>query len=155
MNIRIDDFRALKEMSDRGSLMIFEAIPAAMADFRPVEGMMSVVEKLHHLSFVDRFIMDHIGAVLQPRYVLPEQPAAGDLTGVLETLRETFRLAAALLDRLTDDDLDRQVVLGQGERRETVLHLLQVMVEHQLHHRGQLIVYFRAMGLEPPRRWRE
>jgi hypothetical protein len=31
--------------------------------------------------------------------------------------------------------------------------LVGVMAEHQLQHRGRIIVYFRMMEMNPPRRW--
>ncbi len=52
------------------------------------------------------------------------------------------------LDNLTDDILNDQV--KDFNRIATKKEILLEMLEHSLHHRGQLSVYFRLLGLDPP-----
>jgi uncharacterized damage-inducible protein DinB len=50
-------------------------------------------------------------------------------------------------------ELNRVVVSrvrGGPERRHTVHWVLDNLQQHEIHHRAQLILYLRLMGLEPP-----
>jgi len=152
MGVRIDDFKALKEMTDAGSLTVIDGIPAEAGVFRPQGGMMTFGEQVHHLSSVERYIAAKIIDGLALPLTRPEADAASPLDGLRGNLRETLRMTQELLNHLQDSSLDRMVPLGGGRER-SVRYLLQVMVEHQVHHRGQMVVYFRTMGTEPPRRW--
>ena len=52
------------------------------------------------------------------------------------------------LDNFTEDGLNEQV--DNFKRIATKKEILQEMLEHSLHHRGQLSVYFRLLELDPP-----
>jgi len=56
--------------------------------------------------------------------------------------RVTTRLALISLS-----DLSREI--GEFNRRATVGEILLEMLEHSIHHRGQLTVYLRLLGTEP------
>ena len=154
MGIRIYDLRALKEMTDAGSMTGIDGIPAAAGDYRPQDGMMTFGEQVQHVSSVERYIAARIVDGLALPLAIPDGDAAPTLDGRRGHLRETVRLTQELLDHFPDGDLDRMVPLGGGRER-SVRYLLQVMVEHQVHHRGQIVVYFRTLGKEPPRRWND
>jgi uncharacterized damage-inducible protein DinB len=60
----------------------------------------------------------------------------------------------ALVDRLSDADLDRVVVytrlLGSGEEEMRARHILATLNNHQTHHRGQVHAALTQAGIEPP-----
>ena len=69
---------------------------------------------------------------------------------VLETQwQEVFTRARTRLVLILQSDLSR--VIGSFNRRATVAEILLEMLEHSIHHRGQLTVYLRLLGVEPPK----
>ena len=53
-----------------------------------------------------------------------------------------------LLEQITDSMLREEVL--NFSRPATKAEILQEMLEHSLHHRGQLSVYFRLLEMDPP-----
>jgi uncharacterized damage-inducible protein DinB len=154
MRRRIDDIARLKETTDKGSMIVFEGILPEQENYRPHDGMMTFCEQLNHIAFVERYVINKINAGLNLGLEAPELTTDGRLADALTAVKSTWQLTAALLERLQDDHLDIVIELPEEKWKADVRYLLHVMVEHQIHHRGQLIVYFRTLGLAPPQRWR-
>lgn len=154
MHQRLDDIARLKETTDKGSMIVFEGILPEQENYRPHDGMMTFCEQLNHIAFVERYVINKINAGLNLGLEAPELAADGRLADALAAVKSTWQLTAALLERLQDEHLDIIIELPEEKWKADVRYLLHVMVEHQIHHRGQLIVYFRTLGLAPPQRWR-
>jgi uncharacterized damage-inducible protein DinB len=54
-----------------------------------------------------------------------------------------------LLQRLRPEDLDRKCVTPEGHPI-TSWKLLRAMVEHEIHHRGEIYVYLALLGVPRP-----
>lgn len=53
----------------------------------------------------------------------------------------------AILEQLTEEQLDREIDLTSAfGRKVTGRALLQLAMEHEIHHKGNLFVYVREMG---------
>ena len=154
MGQRIDDIARLKEMTDKGSLIVFEGILPEQENYRPHEGMMTFREQLNHVAFVEGFIINKINTGINLGISAPELEPDGKLADALAAVKSTWQITTDLLQRLQDEHLDVVIELPEEKWKADVRYLLHVMVEHQVHHRGQLIVYFRTLGLAPPQRWR-
>ncbi|MHA2426166.1 MAG: DinB family protein [Candidatus Thorarchaeota archaeon] len=67
---------------------------------------------------------------------------------MLQTLwKEVYTRATTRLSLISLSDLSR--VIGDFNRRATVGEILLEMLEHSIHHRGQLTVYQRLLDVEP------
>jgi uncharacterized damage-inducible protein DinB len=67
-----------------------------------------------------------------------------DLRKLAETYTEKTR---SLLESLTDEELDRVLDLTQGfGMKIPAFQFLQLAMDHEIHHKGQLFVYVREMG---------
>jgi uncharacterized damage-inducible protein DinB len=55
----------------------------------------------------------------------------------------------AMLKPLTPEDLERKGTSPQGVP-VTAWKLLRAMIEHEVHHRGEIYVYLALMGIERP-----
>lgn len=142
-------------MTDRGSLTVFEGIPEEMAGFAPRPNLMTCREHLHHLSFVERHILKLIANETDLDLTVPETDPAESIAAEIENLKTTWRLTARLLSLLPEDDLDKTIEISEDKKTSDIRRLLHVMVEHQVHHRGELVVYFRMANHDPPRRWND
>ncbi|MCP4570292.1 MAG: DinB family protein [FCB group bacterium] len=150
---RLDDYVALKELTDRGSLKTYRGIPENNGGFTPDDGLMTCREHIQHLSLVERYILRKIIDALNLQLDFPEVDSTDSITTEIDTLIQTWQLTGNLLAKMQDDDLDKTIKLEEENIQVDVRHLLHVLVEHQVHHRGEMVVYIRAMGLVPPKRW--
>ncbi|MHA1953185.1 MAG: DinB family protein [Candidatus Heimdallarchaeaceae archaeon] len=72
----------------------------------------------------------------------------GNKKSIKELYNRVTSKAVFLLEQISDSMLN-EVVLDFS-RPATKAEILQEVLEHSLHHRGQLSVYFRLFDMEPP-----
>jgi uncharacterized damage-inducible protein DinB len=143
------------ENSRQYTLEAIELVPDSSLQFRPTEGQMSFQEQIQHISGnmfgLSRRFLDH-------------QPASfneGDLQAKLSAetlsreelvalLTEAHAFAADAVQELTEDRWEEPVenFFAGPKSRRTIVYLLQ---DHATHHRAQILVYLRLLGLTPPR----
>jgi uncharacterized damage-inducible protein DinB len=75
--------------------------------------------------------------------------AATDLPRILHTYDRAFAVAIERLNATAGDQLAR-VIDYRGVVRMPALGFVQLAVNHTIHHRGQLSVYLREIGVTVP-----
>jgi len=138
-----------------------EEIPEESYGFRPAEGCRSVAETLAHIAvtphFPHRFHSERIttpdfalfSAAMQRQ--LAQEAALTTKPQILEALRTGGEQFAAFLETLSDDVLSEKVTFPEGvePRVKTRFELLLGAKEHEMHHRAQLMVAQRMLGIVP------
>ena len=143
-------------------LMAVETLPASGFDFKPRPELLTAHQMIVHIAEAERGWMHHIveGAP-EEEWVVPHQdPAQGWVTvhdvpdhpALLAMLAEEHRRTQRWFDQPVTE-LDRVITHQppQGPERKATLHwVLDHVQEHEIHHRAQLNLYLRLMGIEPP-----
>ncbi|GGY42863.1 DinB family protein [Pseudoduganella albidiflava] len=114
---------------------------------------------LNHNLTVQRFYLDALwrdwhGEPPHPDYQSffePEQPYA-TCTALWQAQRESNDSLIAYCAGLSDDELDRQVVIDRGDELQidTRQRLLAHLFQHQIHHRGQVHAMLAGTSVAPP-----
>ena len=144
------------------TIKIAEEIPEEKYGFRPAEGCRSIAETLVHVAVMTR-VPEQIHAVehrstlvgfdffgmmgkLQAEVKVPRTKAQ-----ILELLRSEGEKFAKLLDGATEAFLGEQVEYPEGmePRVKSRFEMLTAPKEHEMHHRGQLMVVQRMLGITP------
>lgn len=146
----------------RNTLQIAEEIPEDKYGFCPAEGCRSVAETLVHMAVMSRvaeqihFIerrstlvgFDFFGLMgkLQAEMKAPRRKAQ-----ILDLLRSEGEKFATRLEGVSDAFLDEQVEYPEGmePRVKSRFEMLIAIKEHEMHHRGQLMVIERMLGITP------
>lgn len=153
-----------KEMADswrtvrKNTLQVAEDIPEEKYSFRAAPDTMSVGEILAHLAttphwaiqchFVDKkfaVAMEDFG-----RWMGEVGAASKTLTtktAIVEALKANGETVAAGLESMTDDQLGERVGLPMGDK--TRFEMLLGLKEHEMHHRAQLFLIERMIGIVP------
>lgn len=117
---------------------------------RPAPESMSCGELLAHIV-ASRHFLGGIFAVSEPSVELFKVPVQGESAQALRCeLAETYRRVLAALDGTQDDWLEGVIAPFGPEWQMSRLDMAQLMLEHEIHHRGQLSVYARLSGKVPP-----
>jgi uncharacterized damage-inducible protein DinB len=124
-------------------LSLLERIPADKADFKAWEGGMSFKHLSDHLSGSAA----RMAAMLRGQTPEKLEPSA-DWAGALERMRASTSAAAAMLETLNADALNR-VVPAFGTQMP-VRGMVDFLIQHEAHHKGQVWMMARMIGLEPP-----
>jgi uncharacterized damage-inducible protein DinB len=153
-----DSFRTVR----KNTLVIAQEIPEEKYAFRPAPDTRSVGELLTHLALSHKF-QYQIQATerrttlagfdfpsLLKRIVAEEkEPRTKDQ--ILEMLRTSGETWAGFLQGLTEDFLAEQVQMPQGmtPSSKSRFEMVLSVKEHEMHHRGQLMLIERLVGIVP------
>jgi uncharacterized damage-inducible protein DinB len=143
------------------TIKIAEEIPEDKYAFRPAEGCRSIGETLVHIA---------VGAGLQEKIhgdrlttlvgfdffgfmggMAAQEQVARNKAQILELLRTEGEKYAKMLEGLSESFLAEQVQYPEGmvPPAKSRFEMLMAPKEHEMHHRGQLMVAQRMIGLTP------
>ena len=128
----------------RNALMsVLERIPADQAGFKAWEDGMSFMRLTDHLS---GSIM-RMNAMLQGQTPAKIEPSA-DWAAALERMKLSTADAAALLEGLDEETLNRVIPIFGTQM--PIAGMVDFLIAHETHHKGQIWMMARMIGLEPP-----
>ncbi len=128
------------------TLEIVRAFPDDKLDFWPSPNMKTVTEQIEHLAHNLEYVVEPVAALCDHA---AETSQSSDPVPRLE--RAVTRVNAVMA-AVPEDDWLHDVEYPDGYRMN-ILQAALVMLEHDAHHRGQLIVALRILGIDPPKRW--
>ncbi len=153
-----DSFRTVR----KNTLAIAEEIPEAQFDFRAVAEVRSVAEMLSHMAVCAsrNYEMHAVNRVTTfegfdwSAFIekwKQEEQRLRTKSQILDALRQTGEEWASWLEGLPEDFLSAQVRLApqatpSGKSR---FELLLSVKEHEMHHRAQLMLIQRLLGMVP------
>jgi len=146
----------------KNTVTIAEDIPGDQYNYRPVEGTRSVGELLTHIAYGGKF-QEQINLV-EKRTSMEgfdlmkfrasfaaevEKPRTKD--EIIELLTEQGEEFASALGAVTDEFLCESITMPPGGTppSRTRFDMLASVKEHEMHHRGQLMLIERMLGITP------
>jgi uncharacterized damage-inducible protein DinB len=144
------------------TIRIAEEIPEQKYGFRPAEGCRSIAETLAHIALLSR-VPERIHGVERRSTLVGFDFFA--LLGMLKAEEQTPRTKAQIIELLRTDGekfarflegaseafLGEQVEYPEGmePRVKSRFEMLIASKEHEMHHRGQLMLVERMVGITP------
>jgi len=126
-------------------LDLLEHIPDGQADFAAWDGGMSFKRLIDHLNGSSA----RMQSLMKGEKPEPVQPSA-DFAEAKARMKQGALEVQSMLSSLTEEQLS-QVVPAFGGMQLAVHQLVNMLIEHEIHHKGQLWMMARMIGLEPPR----
>jgi uncharacterized damage-inducible protein DinB len=153
-----DSFRTVR----KNTILVAQDIPEDKYAYRATDGVMSVAEMLAHLAastywaeqlhFVEKkneVVMEDFGRYMAGGKAIGDAlKSKAEVINALETRGKEF---AARLEAMTDAQLAERVAFPppvQPASRSRFEMLLSIK-EHEMHHRGQLMLIERMLGIVP------
>lgn len=146
----------------KNTIQIAEEIPEDKYGFRPAEGCRSVEETLAHIAVMTRVprmihFDQHLSTLAGFNFfgmmgeLQAETKAPRSKAQILELLRTEGEKFATALDGVSEAFLGEQVEYPEPmePRRKSRFEMLTASKEHEMHHRGQLMVVERLLGITP------
>jgi uncharacterized damage-inducible protein DinB len=129
---------------------ILEAVPADKGEYKPDERSMSAWTLASHIASAEMFFL---GAVIDGKFdrangAIPESVTTPAQLGAW--YEESINEATTKLKNLSAGDLTRNLNFHDVLNFPAVQYI-QFMLNHSIHHRGQLSAYLRPMGAKVPR----
>ena len=153
-----ESFRTVR----KNTIVIAEEIGEQHYGFRAAPDTRSVAETLIHISVVPR-MQHHLHGVARvttlegfdfPGFIGPIMAAEKEQKSkaqILSTLHETGDQFANWLESLSDDYLGQRVAMpaGMTPASKTRFEMIMGVKEHEMHHRAQLMLVERMVGIVP------
>ncbi|NLF77792.1 MAG: DinB family protein [Chloroflexi bacterium] len=147
MNVR-DLFRHWDEVR-RELLRALDLLSDEQLEFTPREGLRTLGEIVRHIASAEegwfRYGIDRAYSEW-PDFSAADYPTVESIKALLA---EVHARTEAYLETLSLPDLDREIETAWGER--CVLGwIIWHVIDHELHHRGEVFLMLGLMGLEAP-----
>ena len=158
------NYYGAKEMAEswrtvrKNTIQAAEDIPEDKYSYRAAPGTMSVSEILAHLAttpywaqqchFVDQKSMvtrEDFGTWMGAAATL--SAALGSKSAIVDALKKDGEQFASQMERMTDAQLGEKITLPMGVK--TRFEMLLGVKEHEMHHRAQLFLIERLLGIVP------
>lgn len=135
------------ENSKEYTLKVANMMPDEKYGFKPVPGEMSFGEQLLHISA-------NLGWLTSSYITNSKSPVTKAATQVqkkeeiIQVLNKTYDFAIGALKPFEASHLADTVSFFAGPK--TKLQIINLISDHQTHHRAQMLVYLRLNGIKPP-----
>lgn len=127
------------------SIKVMKVAPSDKFDWRPVSSAMPLGDLMRHLPLGERFITC---VILQKELAEIDFNALKTTEEVITAFDSSHEECKQALGALTESELGESIdFAGRSVPRRA---LLQMLCEHEIHHRGQLYTYVRIAGVVPP-----
>lgn len=128
---------------------VIACIPAERLEWTYREGKFTLGDLVRHIAAIERFMYAETVSGRPSRYSGHGRELADGLEGVLGFFERSHRESMEIFRSLTNEDLDRRCATPAGAEMAT-WKWLRAMVEHEVHHRGQIYLYLAMLDVPTP-----
>jgi uncharacterized damage-inducible protein DinB len=138
----------LKSIRER-TLRVARVIPPDMLEWTYAPGKFTLGDLLRHIATVERYLWAEIVQGKPSRYPGCGRDLADGHDNVLAFMERLHAESVEIFSRLTPDDLKKKSRTPEGSAIST-WKVLRLVVEHEIHHRGQIYIYLGMLGVKTP-----
>lgn len=131
------------------TVAVVDRIPGDRLDWSPGHDAMTIGDIVRHLSLTERWLFVEVARGGQSAYLSHGPELGRSRSDVLDLLSRLHAESLEIIERLTVDEWQRPVVTPGGATMPA-RKWLRAMVEHEVHHRGQLYLTLRLCGVATP-----
>ena len=143
LDLYIKNWNRIHEQTKR----IMAAAPNDKYDWKPCESAMSLGELVNHPWISEWGLIE---AALTGSFPKEWPAPLSDTASALAAFDKTHEEAVAKVMTLTPEQLTEDIAPFSPERPLTREAVLNLILEHEIHHRGQLYTYLRIADCEIP-----
>ena len=138
-------FEGVRARTERVALVI----PPEQIEWRHRTGAFSLGDLVRHIAATERYMFAENVAGRPSRYPGHGVELADGFEAVIAYLRTAHDEAVEIIGGIPDDDLNSLCTTPAGTPI-TRWKWLRAMVEHEVHHRGQIYLMLNMLGVETP-----
>ena len=153
MSAKTDELSVLREHLERMravTLQTLDLVPDDLLGWKPMEGLRSFAETFLHIAQTEDF---YVRGLFQQgwdmaRFARPQGEITREM--LLSKMAEVRARTLEDLDRLAAAALDAPITVPGIPVPWPLRGWLWYLVEHEMHHKAQLALYLRHIGVVPP-----
>ncbi|NIR51687.1 DinB family protein [candidate division KSB1 bacterium] len=128
---------------------VVQCIPRDKIEWTYKEGKFTFGDLVRHLAALERYMFAENFKLKPSRYPGHGKGLADGYENVLAFLEKMHQDTVAMIRELSDSDLGKKCVTPNGTAI-TVWKWMRAMIEHHVHHRGQIYLYLSMLGIQTP-----
>jgi uncharacterized damage-inducible protein DinB len=121
--------------------------PADKMDWSCAAAKFTLGDLLRHIAVTERYMWGETVQGKPSRYVSHGKELAESREDILALMEKLHGESMDIFSKLTDADLHRKCATPAGTEIQTA-KWLRAMVEHEIHHRGQIYLYLGMLGIQ-------
>lgn len=145
----VESFLEYFERIRERSLRVIRCIPPEKIDWTYREGKFTFADIIRHLATIERYMYAENVQLKPSRYPGHGKELADGYEGVIEYMNRMHAEAVEIFRSLRDEDLQQRCVTPGGGSI-TIRKWLRAMIEHEVHHRGQIYLYLGMLDIATP-----
>lgn len=130
-------------------MRVVRCIPPDKLDWSYREGKFTLGDLVRHIATINRYMYAETIQGKPSRYAGCGRQFADGYENVLMFAERLHRESVEIFSRLSNEDLNRKCATPEGSSI-TVWKWLRAMVEHEVHHRGQIYLYLAMLEVPTP-----
>jgi len=131
------------------TMRLVACIPPDKLECRCAEGKFTSGDLARHIAATERYVFAESVAGGRNRYSGCGRELADGHDEVVRFMERMHSESMKIFSQLSDDDLRKKCASADGTPM-TTWKLLRSMVEHEIHHRGELYAYLGLLGVTVP-----
>jgi uncharacterized damage-inducible protein DinB len=149
MNENYESFLNYFERIRERTVRVARCIPRDQIDWSPKESKFSFADLLRHLAAIERYMYAENSKFRPSRYSGHGKELANDYDEVFQFLERAHQESMEIFRSVTDEDLQKKCTVPSGQQI-TLWKWLRAMIEHEVHHRGQIYLYLQLLNIPTP-----
>lgn len=145
----LDIFLEYFDKVHQRTMRVVRCVPPSQLDWSYREGKFTLGDLLRHMAAIERYMFGETIAGHPSRYDGCGKELADGYENVVTFMERMHRETIEIISRLSSDDLNRKCSTPEGAGI-TTWKWLRSMVEHEIHHRGQIYIYLAMLGVATP-----
>ena len=131
------------------TMNVTRAIPPDQVDWRFREGKFTLGDLVRHIATSNRYIFVEVAQGKPSSYAGCGKELAASYDEIMGLAERLHAEDVAIISRFTQDDLNRKCKTPDGASI-TTWKWLRSMIEHEIHHRGQIFTYLALLEVPSP-----
>ena len=131
------------------TMRVIRCIPRDRMEWSYRQGKFTLGDLVRHIATTERYMWAENVQGKPSRYAGCGKDLADGYDEVVQFMERLHQESCEIFSRLSPQDLGRKCSTPDGAPI-TVWKWLRAMVEHEIHHRGQIYIYLAALGVPTP-----
>jgi uncharacterized damage-inducible protein DinB len=131
------------------TMRVIRCIPPDNLEWTYRPGKFTLGDLVRHIAAIERYMFAETVAARPSSYPGCGKELADGYENVVRFVEKLHAESVAIFSNLTQADLQRKCVTPEGASI-TVWKWLRAMLEHEIHHRGQIYLYLALLGIATP-----
>jgi uncharacterized damage-inducible protein DinB len=145
----LDTFLDYLEKVHQRTMRVVRCIPPDKLDWSYRDGKFTLGDLVRHIATIEREMFAETIQNKPSRYAGCGKDLADGFDEIVMFMERSHRESVEIFSSLTNDALNSKCTTPDGASI-AVWKWLRAMVEHEIHHRGQIYIYLAILGITTP-----